>query len=106
MRLSCGATLYGSQTQFYHRRRAPSASSACWAAPSRSGARARNPDALRSCRVRPCDQFDQLLSRSIRKDMFERLSVDIGSIRFDVVLHVGRVRTPVSETEQDCDADT
>jgi len=29
MRLSCGATLEGSQTQFYHRRRAPAASGAC-----------------------------------------------------------------------------
>src|SRR5437667_1909249 len=29
VRLSCGATLEGSQTQFYHRRRAPSASGAC-----------------------------------------------------------------------------
>src|SRR5690242_16596107 len=28
-RLRCGATLYGSQTQFYHRRRALSASGAC-----------------------------------------------------------------------------
>jgi len=29
LRLSCGATLYDSQTQFYHGRRAPSASGAC-----------------------------------------------------------------------------
>src|SRR5256714_4408997 len=29
MRLSCGATLEGSQTQFYRRRRAPAASGAC-----------------------------------------------------------------------------
>jgi hypothetical protein len=28
-RLSCGAKLERSQTQFYHRRRAPSASGAC-----------------------------------------------------------------------------
>jgi len=29
MRLSCGATLYGAQTQFYPRGRAPAASGAC-----------------------------------------------------------------------------
>src|SRR5213592_3120390 len=29
VRVSCGATLYGSQTQFYTRERAPSASGAC-----------------------------------------------------------------------------
>src|SRR5256885_12491239 len=37
VRLSCGAELECSQTQFYHRQRAPAASGACYAAPASGG---------------------------------------------------------------------